>query len=488
MATRLFRLLLSFICILTLTLLLPAAPAGADIAPPQQPPGSSLAPGQENTRVRMLAERVLIDVQSGAPEDSLGQARVSAVFRMQNLGQDAEAIAVRFPVSVNDGFSHYPEVAELRVEVDSQVVPTRNSAPVDGTDNKISWTEFDVVFPADELVTIEVSYLLEGTGEYPFISFDYLLETGAGWAGAIGEVEIILQLPYEASPQNVIFDEQIGWSQTTPGGELDGSQVRWHYEELEPTRADNLQVSLVMPSAWASVLRERDNVAADPGDGEAWGRLGKVNKEIIYLRRWLRADPVGLELYQLGKDAYQKAVDLLPDDAWWHAGYAELLWRGAVDPFHPRGLDDLLLALRELDRALQLDPDNELALEIIDQLTYEYPEAVTPLDGAFRFNWLTATPEFSPTPTSTIEPSQTPTRTRPVPPTSTPLPPADTPQSNLQEDLASRTPTPESSSVSGTEAPAAADGGESASSLPVCGAALLIPFMPLGVVILRRRR
>jgi hypothetical protein len=62
MATRLHRLLLCLISLLSLTLLLPAAPARADIAPPQQPPGSSLGPGQENTQVRMLAERVHIDV------------------------------------------------------------------------------------------------------------------------------------------------------------------------------------------------------------------------------------------------------------------------------------------------------------------------------------------------------------------------------------------------------------------------------------------
>jgi hypothetical protein len=36
----------------------------ADVAPPANPPGSNLQPGSETTQVRMMAETVLVDVQS----------------------------------------------------------------------------------------------------------------------------------------------------------------------------------------------------------------------------------------------------------------------------------------------------------------------------------------------------------------------------------------------------------------------------------------
>jgi len=456
---------------------LPAKPARADIAPPQQPPGSSLKPSQESTLVRMVAERVLIEVRGNTPEGSLGQAAVTATFEMQNLGEKDETMAVRFPISVNDGFYNHPEIADMRATVDGEIVPIRKSTILDDNDNPIQWAKFEASFPASERVTIEVKYLLEGTGEYPFISFAYLLETGAGWQGTIGDVELILRLPYEANPQNVIFDEQIGWSQTTPGGEIEGNEVRWQFQDLEPSRADNLQVSLVMPSAWAVVLGERGNVAADPNDGEAWGRLGKVSKEIIYLRRWQRSDQGGLELYDLSKEAYRKAVDLLPDDPWWHAGYAELLWRGAIDPFNPRGLDELLLTLRELDRTLQLDADNELALEILDWLVYEFPEAVTEQDGGYHFLWLTATPTITTTPTSSPAPILTATQTPTPKPSSSPLPASSAPRPKTVE--GTNTPT--------TSAATSAEDDEGGSNLEVCGVGLMVALLPLGLVLWRRK-
>lgn len=472
-----------------LALLLSNSTALADIAPPQQPPGSSLIPGQEGTRVRMLSETVLIKVLGTTPEGSLGRARVTASFEMQNLGDNTESMAVRFPISVNDGFYNYPEVIDFQVIVNGKVVPVRKQIIPTDRDDPLTWAEFDVTFPPGVTVPIEVSYQLNGTGEYPFISFVYLLETGAGWADTIGDVELILRLPYEANPLNVIFDEQIGWSQTTPGGEIVGNELRWYYQDLEPAWEHNLQVSLVMPSAWQTVLRERANVTDDPNDGEAWGRLGKVYKEIIYLRKWLRADQGGLELYELSKEAYQNAVDLLPQDAWWHAGYAQLLWLGTIDPYNPRGLDELLLTLHELDRTLQLDPDNELALEILDWLPYEFPEAVVEGDGGYDFLWLTATPEWTATqsPTSEPSPTWTPTPTSVTSPTPTPtltIPPAQAPQVVTEAVVGALVTEPVNEAET---TPNDTDEG-SAFNLPFCGAVLFAPLLPLGLVLFRKRR
>lgn len=100
------------IALLFLTFMLLAVPktVRADIAPPANPPGTNIQPGAETTQVRMAAETVLIDVKDNG---GLGAASITADFTMRNLGKVSESMAVRFPITANDGFGNYPEIQEL---------------------------------------------------------------------------------------------------------------------------------------------------------------------------------------------------------------------------------------------------------------------------------------------------------------------------------------------------------------------------------------
>lgn len=442
-------------------------PARADVAPPARPPGANPEPGNE-TQVRMVAETVLINVQADAPANSLGRALVTADFTMRNLSSKAESMAARFPISASDGRSEYPEISNLQVQVNGKTVPTRRimgEDPYFGSD-PVPWVEFDVTFPPGQDVNIRVTYTLEGMGEYPFVSFQYIMTTGAGWKDTIGSADLIVRLPYEANTYNVILDEPIGWSQTTPGATLAGNEVRWHYDDLEPAYEHNLDIALVMPSAWQKVLTEQANLARDPNDGEAWGRLGKVYKEISFLRRWFRGDAGGQELYNLSVQAYEKCLALLPDDALWHAGFAELLyWHYIFDTYwtNPGDYTDVIRALEEVQRALEINPKTIKALEILDEISYSAPGFVRKDGDQYVFLYLTATP-VPPTvfPTVTLVPPD-------VSPTAT-ASPAATSAATLQ-----------------SPAPTAAV-PQPQPKLPVCGSALLIPlvlFLPMG---LRRPR
>ncbi|HLF91362.1 MAG TPA: hypothetical protein VI451_20630 [Anaerolineales bacterium] len=453
------------VIVFLLAVLLFPAPARADIAPPEQPPGVNPLPESELTRVRMIAETVLIDVTAIAPSGSLGQARVTADFTLHNLGEEPETMGVRFPLSANDGFYNYPEITGLEVRVGGQLASTRQIELVNEYDESIPWAEFDVTFPPGQDVFIQVAYTLEGTGEYPYISFKYILETGAGWNNTIGEGDIIVRLPYQANDYNVIFDEQIGWSETSSGAILAENEVRWHFENLDPTSQDNFQVSLVMPSAWQKVLIEQENVTNNPQDGEAWGRLGKIYKEISRLRRGLREDVGGQELYLLSQQAYEQAIMLLPDDALWHAGYADLLWNHYYYDVYfsdQSEIPELIQILELLDRSLTLTPGNSVAVELLTEISYAIPEAVQINDGEFIIHYLTATPFIEPTttntplptetlpdPTETLMPSATPAPTNTPPPTASPVPPTLT--------------------ATSTPMPIPAQPG-----LPICGAALLV--------------
>jgi hypothetical protein len=307
-----------------------------------------------------------------------------------------------------------------------------------------------MTFPAGKEVLIQVTYLVEGEGEYPFIAFRYILHTGSGWYGTIGVADLIVRLPYEATPQNVILDTEIGWSTTTPGGVFSGKEIRWHFEDFEPGYAQDFSISLVMPLVWRAVLREQENLVINSQDGEAWGRLGKLYKESFFLRRGFREDTGGLELYSLSREAYQQAVTLLPEDALWQAGYADLLWNHWY--YSERFMEfpdyaELTEALQRLKKSIELDPYNEKAITLLDDIRYAFPEAVQERDGEYILLFLTATPTAVPSgtpfpiltatlvPTRTAAPTLKPTYTL-EPITSTFTPEVPTPISSPTNSLA----------------------------------------------------
>src|SRR5689334_22132013 len=219
-------------------------PARADIAPPEQPPGASIVPGVEFTQVRMLAESVYLTVLSTPLPQYLGQAKTEAIFLMRNLGTAQERMQVRFPLTFwnnsSDGFGRYPEIRDIQILVNGSIVATQRidanfTSPAGGVAyRQAPWAAFDVTFPPGRDVIITVKYTTNGYGYAPYFALRYILETGAGWSGTIGTAEVTVKLPYEANPKNVLLDEHTGFSQTGPGAQFAGKEVRWHFEDLEP--------------------------------------------------------------------------------------------------------------------------------------------------------------------------------------------------------------------------------------------------------------
>ena len=394
---------------LLLFLLMPASAAWADVAPPYFPPGANPQPDTETTQVRMAAETVLIDVQNDTRAGSLASARVSADFTMQNLGGVDEQLAVRFPISADNGRGEFPEIADLVVRVNGRQVAWRraNYPALPYADVLAPWAEFDVLFPAAKDTLIQVTYTLQGTGYPPYTAFYYVLETGAGWKNSIGSADIILRLPYAATPQNVVMDMQIGWAFTTPGAVFEGNEARWHFENFEPggdSVVQNMEFALVSPAAWQTVLKAQQETNRNPGDGEAWGRLGRAYKQIFFMNKGYREDDGGRELYDLSFAAYQKCLEILPGDAQWHAGFADLLvsksywesWGQAPTAITLRGIE-------EIHTALQLAPNDPKVQEIAASIHYMFPQAMLQIGDGYDFPWLTQTPQFSlPTQTSVV--------------------------------------------------------------------------------------
>lgn len=131
------------IVILVAVLLLLTVPVRADIAPPDRPPGANLAPESENTQVRMVSERVAIELNEMIQEGSLGAAEVKATFTMQKMGDEIETMFVRFPLTFwNDSASssnNFPEIIDVEFVVAGE--------PVD-------WQRVDIPVPDNEQITV----------------------------------------------------------------------------------------------------------------------------------------------------------------------------------------------------------------------------------------------------------------------------------------------------------------------------------------------
>ena len=275
---------------------------------------------------------------------------------------------------------------------------------------------FPVTFPAQQDVTIEVSYTAEGyfawnvTG---LVEFPYVMVTGAGWAGTIGSADITIRAPFDLTAQTLMtfYPEN---------GRISGREITWHFEDEEP--GSNITATIVDPALWDRIAKERKNVEKNPQDGEAWGRLGKAYKETIILSRGFRWDEGAPALYQLSREAYQKSVTLLPKDADWHYGYGELLWWNAIFPAFgskTETRDDLVQAVDQFRLALKINPRHPKTLEALDSLNaYGGDNSIVDLSGPSPIYVILTT-----TPTAEPEPTQVPTETELPSPT---LPPTAT--------------------------------------------------------------
>jgi len=395
------------LALIFLALILLAVPSTvlADVAPPANPPGSNLQPGSETTQVRMVAEIVQIDVRA---DDSLGTARVTADFTMRNLGNQSESMAARFPISANDGRGNYPEITDLAIKVNGKQVPYQraNYPDIRYQDQDVPWAEFNITFPVGQDVPVQVAYNLNGSGYMPYTAFYYILETGAGWKDTIGSADIILRLPYPAGTQNVIMNIGIGWAETPSGGMINGNEVRWRFDNFEPGPdgpVQNMEFALVAPVSWQNIIKARDHVTKNPNDSEAWGQLAKTYKEIFFMGKGYRTDTGGAELYQSSIAAYEKCLALNPEDAQWHAGFADLLAsRSYWDRWMSGPTADTYRAFNEIRTALQLAPNDPKVLEIADMIHSMFPDGMSQNGSGYDFPWLTQTPTPIPPPPTIV--------------------------------------------------------------------------------------
>jgi hypothetical protein len=355
--------------------------ASADIAPPLQPPGANPAPLEyEKTHVEMGFESVRIYVEETSnlyyTDTSLDtvNARVVALFMMGNQSEAAETLKVLFPLNDTegrgDGAWSYPEIQNLRITVNEQSVTWVEKTtpnPRGSDDPEIKWAEFEVEFPSKEVTFIEILYDLQSTGWFPEATFHYVLETGGGWYGPIGEAHIDLILPYEASVENVLFgDPNSNYyeQKTSPGADFEGNEVHWDYTDLEPDAEDNWEATIIAPPIWEQILDLRERI--DQGDGSAYAEITTIYDD-LYLGHGIRQGTEGLIF--LNYDAYHKALEFDPKDDDVLARFADFML--TLDEIG-YGWEETPIELEDIyamaSHALEINPLNDLAPYVISEL------------------------------------------------------------------------------------------------------------------------
>ena len=196
------------------------------------------------------------------------------------------------------------------------------------------------------------------------------------------------------------------------GGRIEGHQVRWIWENLEPGPQDDFFIQLLLLHRWDELQAARAAVTANPQDGEAWLNLASTYSLLTRGRDYSAARmlPDFGETYQpLGVQAAQEALCLLPGDGRPHYELA-ILYASALP--ENASLQDLKPVIDELKIVEELLP--AYAPNIHDAIEFM---------GAF---WVieTARAEASsmPEPSATTAPLLRPTLTLTPVPSATPQP------------------------------------------------------------------
>lgn len=448
---------LALVCLLFGLMVVSTARADVGVQP-ILPGGSNISP-QDETPIQMEAEKVVMTVRQGTdaenaaillnPGDLLlpillqepfypilykAVVDVTAEFTMTNPTNDEVSMTVWFPLAsaLEDARwdEHVGEVAprveNFQARLDEEpleytVVELPN--PQGEAMPPLPWASFPVTFPAGEDVNIQVSYVfLPQTGINVLdMTLSYIFQTGAGWAGPIGKAELEVNLPYPASAETI--------GMIPAGGQMDGQQVRWIWENLEPGPQDDFSILLLRPERWAELQYWRGIVARFPDFAQGWLSLATLYERFSQgVYEWGHILPYFGETYQqLGVQAAQEAARLDPGAIGPHYELA-LLYASVLEQ-NPSP-EELQPVWDELNIMQELNPEEAQALEpnvydILDGVLYndatataeaaawvEEPEindATPTAEAAAQIKAATSTPEPSTTllPLATLAPQET---------------------------------------------------------------------------------
>lgn len=336
-------------------------PVRAGTRQPVLPGGSSLQPGGE-TAIQMTSELVTFNIRQATEADNNlvplspnyfgfqhlpvwfpAVAEVQAEFTLKNPTSQPINLTVWYPLaSVLDVVEwslspseKIPRIEDFEAYIDgnpSNAMVSELANPKGADKPDLPWANFPVTFPAGKETVIQIRTRLPLQPSVSGIEMTlyHVFHTAAGWAGPIGQVELILNLPYPASTETLAgipsgtlkvppYYRPSQRADLPPGGVLEGNQARWRWKNLEPGSQDDFVLWLLEPDHWQELERARASVQANQADGQAWLNLGTTYYSLSSNGPGWPTVFASIYLPQ-GIAAYRKSSGLLPGRSAPHAG------------------------------------------------------------------------------------------------------------------------------------------------------------------------
>jgi len=270
----------------------------------------------------MVSETVVMQVMTieytingSDPMNGLG-ARVTADFDLANPEAKAQSIQVGFPLNVPPASANsggFINLTGLRAFVaGSEVSTTLQTVGAD------TWSAWQMTF-APGLTHVHVTYDLPATVDRCSAELGYVLHTGAAWAGTIGQADLIVRYPY-AAEATFLSPHGLYLGDTTAGSQVAGNDLRWHYDNLEPTKANDLAVTFVTPECWLQVAAARNALNANATAQNYWHLANTYADLVLYGHSFY--SPL---IAQVADAQFQKALALDPQNPQITSDYAQFL-------------------------------------------------------------------------------------------------------------------------------------------------------------------
>jgi len=205
----------------------------------EYPDGLTVEPIGE-ARVRMVAETVRAEAVKGL------RMRVKAKFYLKNLSDQALELSVGFPFrplwgdEPSEAYMEEPSKALKALRANLNLVSRVNGREVPvrmrlSRDSSRVWAVWSVRWGPGETKVLETEYTTrwstwrEVSGVFGYW-LEYITETGAGWAGDIGEALVEFELPEGLPRPGVRWEEALVWRWSEGGRlSLDFSRIRWEF-------------------------------------------------------------------------------------------------------------------------------------------------------------------------------------------------------------------------------------------------------------------
>jgi len=327
-----------------------------------------------------VAEKVVIDFSQSLDDT----AQVSAWFRFHNSGNVDEHLKVRFPLNGESDMemkasplSEYPKVPlimDFVVSNGSQAIPTEIVRDPDPNASDfflkgvtvIYWAVFEVDFPAGQDIELIAHYTYKPTMLFSYCGIGYILATGAGWKGPIGTGIVIVRLPYQPSELNMSGSDDVAARYALRGMILSMGQneILWEWDNLEPTREDNISFRIIKPSLWREILRWQAEVNKSPHEADAWVALARA---YAAAGAYYNDGISNVEFANLYILSFENVLLLDPKNIALHEEFARKIYNsnyGGRDPYYDA------IILHEVAAILKLDPQNVGILQLLS-----YPKA-----------------------------------------------------------------------------------------------------------------